>query len=154
MQVAGGLCLAVLVGVQLMLGAGSWVVKYGMPRWATSMLGETKLVNREADSLQNAIVTSHVAVGSLILVTRWQSVCGWPGSLALAHPLERETDAVSGGGPMSTTSVLNTERRQSAVLTRLADYLELTKPRIVVLELIVAGAAACLAMPHGLNAPW
>ena len=32
-------------------------------------MGETKLVNREADFLQNAIVTSHVAVGSLILVT-------------------------------------------------------------------------------------
>lgn len=52
---------------------------------------------------------------------------------------------------MSTTSVLTTQRRQSVVLTRLADYLELTKPRIVVLELIVAAAAACLAMPHALN---
>ena len=52
---------------------------------------------------------------------------------------------------MSTTSVLTSQRRSSAVLSRLADYLELTKPRIIVLELIVAGAAACLAMPHGLN---
>ena len=69
LQVAGGLCLAILVGIQLVLGTGSWVVKYGVPRWATSMLGETRLVNREADFLQNAIVTSHVAVGSLILVT-------------------------------------------------------------------------------------
>lgn len=53
---------------------------------------------------------------------------------------------------MSTTSALTTQRRQSAVLSRLADYLELTKPRIVVLELIVAAAAACLATPHALNA--
>ncbi len=52
---------------------------------------------------------------------------------------------------MSTTSVLTAERRQSALLSRLADYLELTKPRIVVLELIVAAAAACLAMPHALD---
>ena len=52
---------------------------------------------------------------------------------------------------MSTTSFLTAERRQSAWLTRLADYLELTKPRIVVLELIVAAAAACLAMPHALD---
>jgi protoheme IX farnesyltransferase len=36
-------------------------------------------------------------------------------------------------------------------LSRLADYLELTKPKIVVLELIVAAAAACLAMPRGLD---
>ena len=69
LQVVGGLCLASLVGIQLLLGMGSWVVKYGVPRWATSILGETKLVNREADFLQNAIVTSHVAVGSLILAT-------------------------------------------------------------------------------------
>lgn len=38
-----------------------------------------------------------------------------------------------------------------AVVARLGDYLQLTKPRIVVLELIVAGAAACLASPHALN---
>lgn len=41
----------------------------------------------------------------------------------------------------------------SAVASRLSDYLELTKPRIVVLELIVAGAAAALASPQGLNVP-
>jgi len=50
------------------------------------------------------------------------------------------------------TSVLTTSRESNLVLSRLADYLELTKPRIVVLELIVAGAAACLAMPRGLDA--
>ena len=52
---------------------------------------------------------------------------------------------------MSTASVLAAERRQTLV-ARLSDYLELTKPRIVVLELIVAAAAACLAAPHALNA--
>jgi protoheme IX farnesyltransferase len=36
-------------------------------------------------------------------------------------------------------------RALGAVVSRLSDYLELTKPRIVVLELIVAGAAACMA---------
>jgi len=49
------------------------------------------------------------------------------------------------------TSFLPTEREGNFLLTRLADYLELTKPRIVVLELIVASAAACLAMPRGLD---
>jgi heme o synthase len=38
-----------------------------------------------------------------------------------------------------------------AVASRLGDYLELTKPRIVVLELFVAAAAARLAAPHGLD---
>ncbi|QDT75018.1 heme o synthase [Lacipirellula limnantheis] len=41
----------------------------------------------------------------------------------------------------------------AAVASRFSDYLELTKPRIVVLELIVAGAAAALASPQGLNVP-
>ena len=43
-------------------------------------------------------------------------------------------------------------RDRSVIAVRLADYVELTKPRIIVLELIVAGAAACLAMPRGLDA--
>jgi len=38
-----------------------------------------------------------------------------------------------------------------AIASRLGDYLELTKPRIVVLELIVAGAAARIASPHALH---
>lgn len=49
------------------------------------------------------------------------------------------------------TSILTTDRTSHVLWGRLADYLEMTKPRIVVLELIVAGAAACVAMPHGLN---
>lgn len=50
-----------------------------------------------------------------------------------------------------STSVLTSDRSSNALLARLSDYLELTKPRIIVLELIVAGAAACLAMPRGLD---
>ena len=50
-----------------------------------------------------------------------------------------------------STSILTGQRSEHAVLARLSDYLELTKPRIVVLELIVAAAAACVAMPHGLD---
>jgi protoheme IX farnesyltransferase len=41
--------------------------------------------------------------------------------------------------------------RAGAVLARLSDYLELTKPRIVILELFVAAAAACLAGRHALD---
>ncbi len=39
----------------------------------------------------------------------------------------------------------------ASAASRLSDYLELTKPRIVVLELIVAGAAACLAARHTID---
>jgi len=58
----------------------------------------------------------------------------------------------SGKITSGNTSVLTTAREGNFVLTRLTDYLELTKPRIVVLELIVAASAACLAMPRGLDA--
>ena len=68
LQRASGLCLLMLVGVQLLLGASTWFVKYGLPQWATHWLGEMAFVNREADSLQAAIITSHVAVGSLVFV--------------------------------------------------------------------------------------
>ena len=50
-----------------------------------------------------------------------------------------------------STSILTVEQRTGALTSRLADYLEMTKPRIVLLELIVAGAAACVASPHSLN---
>lgn len=52
---------------------------------------------------------------------------------------------------MSTTSVLVVRRPANALLARMADFAELTKPRIVLLELIVASAAACLAAPHHLE---
>jgi protoheme IX farnesyltransferase len=42
---------------------------------------------------------------------------------------------------------------RTAIFVRLNDYLELTKPRIVVLELFVAAAVAHLASPHSLDVP-
>ncbi len=68
LQRTGGISLLLLIGVQLLLGASTWFVKYGLPHWSAKWLGEIAFVNREADSLQAAIITSHVAVGSLIFV--------------------------------------------------------------------------------------
>ena len=63
------LALAALIGVQILLGACSWMVKYGLPQWATAIVGDFKFVNTAENVYQAGIVTSHVAVGSLILVT-------------------------------------------------------------------------------------
>ena len=68
LQQGHGLCLLALVAIQVVLGLATWLVKYGLPLWATTWLGEMSFVNREADAVQAAIVTSHVAVGSLVLV--------------------------------------------------------------------------------------
>jgi cytochrome c oxidase assembly protein subunit 15 len=59
--------LVLLIGVQLLLGVSTWMLKYGMPAWATSVMGETGHFNRASGTLSAAIVTAHGAVGSLIV---------------------------------------------------------------------------------------
>jgi len=103
LQVAGGLTLLSLVGIQVLLGMSTWLVKYGMPAWATAWFGELPFVNREADFLQASIITSHVAVGSLILVT----------ALALALRLGRQVGAA---GLTLSTSSKSTPTRMVEVL--------------------------------------
>ncbi len=61
--------LAILIGMQIVLGASTWIVKYGLPRWASQTFGELTVANTADNAFQAIIVTSHVAVGSLILVT-------------------------------------------------------------------------------------
>ncbi|MCG8448014.1 MAG: COX15/CtaA family protein [Pirellulales bacterium] len=82
LQLRGGVILLALVVVQLGLGAGTWLVQYGMPAWATSLFGEMTFVNRANDAVQASLITSHVAVGSLILVT----------ALAVALRIARQLD--------------------------------------------------------------
>ena len=87
LQRVAGICLLALIGIQLLLGMGTWLVKYGMPGWAAAWLGEPTFVNREADALQAAIVTSHVAVGSLILVLSVAIALRMGRQLGVAVPL-------------------------------------------------------------------
>ncbi len=61
--------LVLLVGLQLLLGTGTWVLKYSWPSALTSFgfaAGYTVTAN---SLLQSLVVTGHVAVGSLILAT-------------------------------------------------------------------------------------
>jgi heme a synthase len=59
--------LVLLIGVQLLLGVSTWMLKYGMPEWATAVMGETGHFNRASGTLSAAIVTGHGAIGSLIV---------------------------------------------------------------------------------------
>jgi cytochrome c oxidase assembly protein subunit 15 len=59
--------LALLIGVQLLLGVSTWMLKYGMPQWATGIIGETGHFNRATGTASAAIVTAHGAVGALIV---------------------------------------------------------------------------------------
>jgi cytochrome c oxidase assembly protein subunit 15 len=63
-----------LVGLQIFLGVGTWVVNYGWPGFLASVPGFLGIVPRSTDYLIQAkgfvdsiIVTAHVATGSLIL---------------------------------------------------------------------------------------
>ncbi|HEY2837973.1 MAG TPA: hypothetical protein VGJ26_02405, partial [Pirellulales bacterium] len=63
-------CLLGLLVVQLCLGAGSWVVKYGFPaRWFSQYAWAQEFVVNQEGRMQALVTTAHVATGSLILVT-------------------------------------------------------------------------------------
>lgn len=59
--------LTSLLAVQILLGLSTWMVKYGMPTWATQLIGETSHFNRASDLASAAIVAGHGAVGALIV---------------------------------------------------------------------------------------
>ncbi len=61
--------LAVLLGGQLLLGLATWVTKFGMPRWLAGWFGDYTFVAEAGGTLPTILVTTHMAVGSLILVT-------------------------------------------------------------------------------------
>jgi cytochrome c oxidase assembly protein subunit 15 len=59
--------LAMLVIVQIMLGIGTWVVKFGWPVWFSELGFAATFVVGEKTFWQMNLITAHVAVGSLIL---------------------------------------------------------------------------------------
>jgi cytochrome c oxidase assembly protein subunit 15 len=58
--------LAGLVLVQVLLGASTWLVKYGTPAWAQRFV-DWNYVNTEADLVRAAVITTHGAVGALLM---------------------------------------------------------------------------------------
>lgn len=59
--------LVLLVLTQIMLGLGTWVVKFGWPIWFADMGFAAGFVVGEKTFFQMNLITAHVAVGSLIL---------------------------------------------------------------------------------------
>lgn len=64
-----GWFLALLIIVQLSLGAGTWVVNFGFPQWVNQIATTPNFVIRTNSLPQLLVTTAHVAVGSLIIVT-------------------------------------------------------------------------------------
>jgi cytochrome c oxidase assembly protein subunit 15 len=65
----GGLAgtLAGLLMLQLLLGAGTWIVKFAAPAWAPGWLSPGQAAVQDGGWLQTHLITAHVAVGSLML---------------------------------------------------------------------------------------
>lgn len=59
--------LVALVGCQLLLGCGAWVVNYGWPAWLADYGWAANYVVRRESFSQAITTTAHVAIGSLIL---------------------------------------------------------------------------------------
>lgn len=59
--------LAAVVVVQLSLGGGTWLLKYGCPGWARELVPATMDAVIADGMLQTQVVTAHSAIGSLII---------------------------------------------------------------------------------------
>jgi cytochrome c oxidase assembly protein subunit 15 len=71
-----------LVGLQITLGVGTWVVNYGWPTFLHSIPGATGFVIQAKGFWDSIVVTAHVATGSLILAV---STMIWVRSLRLRY---------------------------------------------------------------------
>lgn len=71
----GTLALLGFVGVQILLGLGTWVVNYGWPELLQIVPGTSGFLLRSKGFTDSLIVTAHVATGSLILgVATWVAI--------------------------------------------------------------------------------
>jgi len=61
--------LGLLMGIQLGLGAATWVVKFGWPVWIGEQRWNAGFIVMAESWFQTNVITAHVATGSLILVT-------------------------------------------------------------------------------------
>jgi cytochrome c oxidase assembly protein subunit 15 len=61
--------LVALVLLQVTLGAATWLVKFSVPEWATEIITPGSIAVEEGGWLQTHVITAHVALGSLLLVT-------------------------------------------------------------------------------------
>lgn len=61
--------LAYAIVLQLLLGAGAWVLNYQWPAWLGDYAWSASHVNVQESLLQVMVTTAHVALGSLIVAT-------------------------------------------------------------------------------------
>jgi cytochrome c oxidase assembly protein subunit 15 len=88
--------LLALVCIQLLLGFGSWIAKYGFPRFAENWPGAGSYLIHAQGYFESIVVTAHAATGSLILATAvLLAVRTWRGLASLA-PIEPASGRAEG----------------------------------------------------------
>ena len=142
--------------VQLALGAATWVVKYGWPAWLAELRISQPTSPFEAAAWLQAHrhhgARGHRLADSGDVGRCWR--CDAHGLLlapqrSCARRTRDDWQWPHGGARMSTsTSRSPIARAARGWLARSRDYVELTKPRIVVLELVTV-AVARIASPRG-----
>ena len=122
--------LAVLVMLQLVLGIETWISRY-----SSGVLPELQ----PATLSQGLLRTGHFLAGTLIFATAVVTAL-----MAWRSPAKAVVLAGSGGGRMKATATVCATATPLARM-RIADYLELTKPRVQVLVLFTVAVGALLA---------
>lgn len=93
----GGRIGAVLMGLvicQLLLGLGTWTVKYGWPSLLENVLPSTAFTVQAESMWQSLTVTAHVAMGSLIIALSGVLALRMSRLLSAADSAETTTDHV------------------------------------------------------------
>ena len=127
--------------------------------WSADWLPIPAFPTRPAAGLQTHVITAHVAVGSLLLAT---SVATALMAARLLRPAAAIVPTAAAGrmGVADMTRITTNAAShstgwtsaRSGWLLRVGDFVELTKPRIVMLELVTVVVAAHLAAPRGVDA--
>ena len=134
------------------------MVRFAAPSWVPEWATLSREAVQDGGWLQTHVITAHVAMGSLLFVTSLALSLYACRLLSLPLTAAKASVRPIGGRGMSRLSTISGYSLADAPvrsrwLATLADYVELTKPRIVVLELVTVVVAAFLASPWGID-PW
>ncbi|HEX7376986.1 MAG TPA: COX15/CtaA family protein [Pirellulales bacterium] len=94
--------LTALLGLQIALGCGAWVVNYGWPAWLSGYALTAGYVVQRDSFLQATLTTGHVATGSLILaVSAVLAVRAWraAGQAKIENPKSKISVAARSAPP-------------------------------------------------------
>ena len=136
--------LAVIVLLQTLLGMGTWLVLYSWPTWLPAVEWAAGMTIQAEGAVQVLTVTAHVATGAADSGgQRHVGAAISPPGAARGRAC-RAGNGLLGSDAMTMTTWAVSQSRAHG-LARARDYLELTKPKILVLVLATVAVAGYVA---------